>query len=606
MVFKNFSRKIDNLQNYHIEDDDLTYGVIDEQTKLPNLTYGRKILGKILQQPKNRPFALLAIKINGFATINTNLGFDIGDQAIYQISQILKELLKGKGVLYRLYGNEWEAIILPARSEKYITNLAQQIIKKIQEPLKIHHFILHLDATIGMNIIKSDDECTSDTVLQQTHTALRKAEALGSGNYQLYSSEMSIETHQSFQLETDLYQALENHELFIEYQPQVDIKTQRVTCAEALLCWNHPVWGNVSPYQMILIAEKRDCIHEKVTRFVLDTVCKQMKKWQRKGVTKPKISIKFSPKIFLYPAFADWIITSLKKYKISAKCLEIEILESAFLHNFEIAKEQIDQLHKMGITFCLGDVGTRHSTIAYLKKLPIQKIKIGRPFMDNLDKSNQDRVIVRSIIDIGKQLGIKVCAEGVETKEQLQILREFKCDEVQGSYFCPTLSGDEVMQRLKVKRVLFSKRLDNDQENRRKYFRVQLPLPLSTQMTILTFRNQRVSLGSAEVLVIDLSPGGLRFISHLRLPTEEKIIYRFSSELNQTSFQASGEIVWSTEIHPGIYEYGIEFTISEIERNDIVQLLFQITPKLRDNPYSIDGNFISQDPIVYIKKNFID
>lgn len=184
-------------------------------------------------------------------------------------------------------------------------------------------------------------------------------------------------------------------------------------------------------------------------------------------------------------------------------------------------------------------------------------------------------------------------------------MREFECDTVQGSYICLPLSHDEVCEWYTAKHFFFTKKLERDQKNRRKYFRVNLPLPLSTQMTIISFRNQKVSLGTAEVLVIDLSPGGLRFISHLQFPAQENIIYQFSSELNHTSFQVNGKIIWFEEIHPGIYEYGLEFIISEIERNKIVHLLFQITPRLRDNPYSLEGNFISKNPIIYIKQNFL-
>ena len=605
MALKYLTRKFHHLQKYQIEHGQLNDNLMDEQTNFSNLTYRRKFLEEKLRQSKNQPFALLAIKINGFSAINTNFGFDTGDQVIYKVSQLLKEFLKGKGFLYRLYGNEWEAVIHPLRSEKYIIKLAQQMIKKIQEPFKIHDHIIHLNANIGINLIEKNDKRTIDTILQQTHTALRKAVERGSGHYQLYSSEMSNEAYKAIQLESDLYQAFDNHELFLKYEPQVDIKTQTVTGAEALLHWDHPVWSDRYPYQLISRLDQNDYLHEKVAHFVIDTICKQIKNWRRKGIPEPKVSVKLFAKIFLNPDFENWIKATLKKYMIPAECLEIEILESYLLQNSEIAKKQINHLHKIGVQFCLGDLGTNYSTITYLKDLPIQKIKIDRSFIDNLDKSEQNKIIVRSIIDIGKKLGITVCAEGVKTSEQLQILREFECDTAQGSYICLPLSHDKVSEWFTAKHFYFTKKLERDQKNRRKYFRVNLPLPLSTQMTIISFRNQKVSLGTAEVLVIDLSPGGLRFISYLQLPVQENIIYQFSSELNHTSFQVNGKIIWFEEIHPGIYEYGLEFTISEIERNKIVHLLFQITPRLRDNPYSLEGNFISKNPIIYIKQNFL-
>lgn len=607
-MFKRFSYQIstDNFFQKQMKSyDQGTSPIIDELTKLPNLTCGRNIVKDLIEKQKI-PFALFAIKISGFSAINTNLGFEIGDQAIYQISQVLKHYLSGKGFLYRLYGNEWEAIILSCKKKKQSIVLAERLIEQIQQPLRIDEHPLYLDANIGISFFHPNQHIKLSTLLQQTHTALQKAKLAGTGQYALYSDEMSIDTFKTFQLETDFFQALENEELHIEYQPKVDLKSQMVTSAEALLRWNHPVWGRISPAEFIPITEKREIIHKRVNEFVIHTVCREMKTWRKNGIKKPNISINLSPKAISNPDLVTTIKTTLKKYRLPPECLTIEIVESTLFQNFSTAKEQIEKLQKLGITFCLDDFGSGYSTLSYVKQFPVQQIKIDRSFIYNLENSVRDRIIVSSIIDVAKKLQIKVCAEGVENRDQLHILQELECDEVQGFYFAPSLPADEMCKWFMKKTASPTARSNKTIQNRRKYFRIKLPLPLSAQMTILTFRRQKVSLGSTEVLIIDISPGGLRFMSHLRLPEQEEIVYNFSTNLDHTSLHVSGKIVWATEQYPGIFEYGVELTISERERNELIQVLFRIMPKLRDNPFFNEGNFINLDPIVYLKKTFLE
>ena len=577
----------------------------DPLTKLPDLTFGRKIVKELIEK-KTVPFALMAIKISGFAQINTNLGFDMGDRAIYHISQLLKNFLNGKGLIYRLYGNEWEVIIAPVRRQKQIIQLSEQLIQNIQQPLQINEHILYLDANIGINFFHPEKHKKLSTLLQQTHTALQKAKEAGTGHYALYSEEMSIDAFKTFQLETDIFQAIEKGELYIEYQPKVNTKSLEITGAEALLRWNHPLWGKISPNEFIPIIEKRETALEKLNQLIIDTVCDQIKAWMKQGIKKPNISINISPKSLTSSSLVTIIKNAVKRKRIPPECLTIEIIEHTFFAQLSAAKKQIESLQKLGVTLCIDDFGSGYSTLSIVKQLPIQEIKIDRTFIYNLPNSVQDQIIVSSIIDAAKKLHINVCAEGVETNEQLQILNELGCNQVQGFYFSPAIPAEQMSEWFRKQAIAPATKTNDHGIERRKYFRIKLPLPLRAQMTILTFRKRKVSLGSTEVLIIDISPGGLRFMSHLRLPVQEEIIYGFSTNLDHTTIDLSGKIVWSQELYPGIFEYGLEFSISEIERDELIQVLFRIMPKLRHNPHFIEGNFIPHDPLIYLKKTFLD
>jgi diguanylate cyclase (GGDEF)-like protein/PAS domain S-box-containing protein len=574
----------------------------DELTNIPNVDYGRKFLTEILEEnnKKNKTFALFCINLDGFSRINDTLGFKIGDEAIKQISHKLSIFVSSYGFLFRSQGDEWGAIINKFKKRIDYYNFAKNIIDVIQEPIHIDEYDIHIDASVGISIYPDDGGNQVD-LFKNAHTALKHAKKIGFGNYQMYSASMNVESFKYLQLEIDLHNAIKKNQLYIEYQPKIDVKTQRATSAEALLRWKHPIWGEVSPAEFITISEDTT-IHQEIADFVIDCVCKQVGEWGRQGVSFQTVSLNLSPKDFLKRTLVDQIKTAVDKYDVSPELLEIEITEGALLENTTVVHEQVTRLQELGIKLALDDFGTGYSSIHYLKQLPVSTVKIDRSFIQHLPQNEEDVIIVKSIINLSKGLKKKVVAEGVETEEQYLLLQQLGCDEIQGYYYSKSISGPEMKKWFQMEHVQPKKKEPKTTVNRRKYFRVDFPLPLSTQMTILTFNDKKVSLGSTEVMVQDMGAGGLRFLSHLRMLPNENIIYGFETEILQSNIKLSGKVVWYQEKDQGIFEYGVTYTISDPERSELSVLLNAFSLKLRADPNFREGNFVAQNPITYLKE----
>lgn len=590
------NRLVDNL--FEADVDLETYE--DELATWPNPVRGRKMLRTVME--KKIAFTLLAIRIRGISSVNMNLGFDIGDKAVQQMSRKLKDFVDGKGFLYRLHGNEWEAIILPAKKKKHVENTARQLIDKIQEPININGHTIFFEGYIGICPFNSKENLQLNTLLKHTYTALEEAKD-AEEHYFFYSPKKHKETLKTYQLKTKLYQAIERNELFLEYQPVVDLKTLKVTGAEAVLQWDHPDLRNIPPSELIPIIEERNTTLEKLNHIVIDMVCQQIQAWKRKRIPDPKIILNVSAKAFSHDDLVHILTHSLKKYKIPAQYLELKILESEHFDKTETIKKQMEEWQKTGISLCI--YGTGYSSIEKIKDWPINKVIIDRTLIKNIENNEEKRAIIQSMIENGRNSGVKICAEGIENGKQLSILWELNCDEAQGPYFCPHVSEERMARWFKSEHIPNHKEIYGYIKTWNNYFGIELPKALCTKITILSVDDRDVSAGSTEVAVTDLSPEGLCFISHLRFPVKENIIYGFTSELDHTPFEASGKIVFGAEVYPGIYKYRVNFAISEAKREQLIQLLFRLHPKLRDNPNYIEGNFTNLDPIIYIKQKFL-
>lgn len=578
---------------------DIAY--FDELTKLPNRYAGRKYLDEAIfhHQQNNKKFALFFVDIDNIQRFNHSLGFEIGDQIIRATVQRINRFINNQGKLFHIFGDEIGIIIENQTLNEDFSLFAERLIRLFKKPLEINGYNLYISISVGISVFPSNGK-TRRELVNNGQIALSRAKQYGKANYQIQDTALSVESFKLIQLENDLLQALEKGELYLEYQPKIEVRTQKAIGAEALIRWKHPVWGMVSPAEFIPLSEGGPII-EDITNFVISEVCKQAAEWSGKGLSFDHVSFNLSPNNFYKHDLADRIQNQLKRYNLSPSLLKIEITEGSLLYDSVIAVSHLKKLNDIGIKIALDDYGTGYSSIQYIKRYPFDSIKIDRSFIEKVAEDGEDTIIVKSIIELAKGLNKKVVAEGVEKRNQFDRLKKLGCDEVQGFLFSKSVEASKMENVFKLDKVKINDNSPNPYSNRRRFYRVEFPFALSTQMTILYYKDKEITLGNTEVLVQDIGLGGLKFMSQLRLSNQNDIVYGFETTILGVSLSFSGKIVWSHEVSQGIFEYGVEFIIEESDRQRLAKILNKLSVKFRSNPMFREGKFISVQPITYIK-----
>lgn len=548
-------------------------------------------------------FAVFSIGIDRIKKINNTLGHLAGDAVIKQTAERIQKIVCDYGSIYRIGGDEFIALVKIDQDIDSYIQLAQDILDYVEAPLEIDQYEVYVTTSIGISFYPTEG-ITSDILLQCANAALYRAKKLGKNNYQIYTKSMNIMTLKDYYIEKELRKALENHQLYMEYQPRIDVKAKQVIGAEALLRWKHPEWGNVSPADFIPLAEEDEIINQ-ISDWVLESVCSQIRKWMDDGLQFQFISVNISPKRLLKKGFYDFLVKTTTEKKIPPNLLEIEITESSLLIMDDYVQEQIIKIRDLGVRIALDDFGTSYTSINNIKNFPIDVLKIDKSFIQNIDKDHTDRIITQSLIQMAKGLNLRVVAEGVETQVQLNYLENYQCDEIQGFIYSPSVT-DQKIEQLFVKRNMTPQQsAPSIQSEQRKYFRIEFPNPLLSNITITSIQNKQIKIGKTEVAVLNIGGGGLSFVSHLRLPSNDKIVYQFETELMGEKMVLQGNIVWGKEVKSNIYQYGLKFIVSEHEREKLISLLNIVQIQLRNKRIIRGSNFIPDDPIQFIEKTFL-
>lgn len=420
----------------------------DDLTELPNRRLFRNELSKALINAKknNELVAVMFIDIDRFKLVNESLGHDYGDNLLLQVAKRLIKAVKGKGFIARMEGDEFALFYTGLLKKDDSITLAQDILKEIQPVFLLTFFQLYITLSMGVSILQHEEDDAGD-LMKYANTALSRAKEQGRNNFQLYTPAMNVRSVERLTLENDLRRAIEQQEFMIYYQPQVNISTGETVGAEALIRWNHPTKGIVSPAKFIPLAEENGMIVA-IGDWVLQTVCKQNKKWQDEGMVPFPISVNLSPRQFLQQNLVEKVAQVLSVTGLEAKYLELEITESMTM-DVERAISSLCELKELGVSISIDDFGTGYSSLSYLKKFPINKLKIDRSFVRDLMDDPNDAAIVSTIIATAHGLDLKVIAEGVETFEQLNYLNEKLCNEVQGYLFSPPIQTEDFPATIK-------------------------------------------------------------------------------------------------------------------------------------------------------------
>lgn len=545
----------------------------DYLTKLPNRNQFIEKLEQLLYEYSNTNYRLAVMKldIDGFKYINDTLGNEAGDELLILFANRIKKHLTSKDKISRRGGDEFMVLIEYIESIEALKILVKQMIKSINEPFILNGYELYITASIGISTYP-ENGLTSLELLRNASLALYQAEKMGKNNYHIPSHSSSIQSFKNFSIGRDLRKAVENREMTLYFQPRVDATSNQMIGAEALIRWNHPEWGLISPAEFLTMAEENGLITE-IDDWVLNEVCRQINNWKNNDLPIVPISINISAIHFIIPNWPSKVATIIENTGICSHDIEFEITESTILNNSVVVKDSIAKLKELGIKISLDDFGTGYSSLSYLTQYPFDAIKIDKSFIQKMDQSDRDLHLTKSIIYMARGLKLRVVAEGVETIQQLNILQQEQCHEIQGYLFSQPVPIHE-FEGLLQKKVLPP--MDSEQKAKhckRKHYRLKFPYPLKADLQLVSIAGRNMDLGEAEVLIENISIGGLRFVSDIKLPTRGDAIYQIKTELLGKLIILMGNIVWKEEINEDIMEYGIEFTISEDEQASLSTLL---------------------------------
>lgn len=413
-------------------------------TGIRNRNYLLKNMPGVLKNLKdnNHEGALFRLNIDNFKIINDTLGHSVGDEFLRKVSEILMSLLKGHELLCHLGADEFTLFLPNISGLNEIEALSEKLLNVFRHPITANGYeILYTTISLGISLYPSHGN-DIESLFKNADIALNHVKNLGKNTYKIFDEAMNLKISEKLQLENSLRLAVDNNEFEVYYQPKVNVKTGKTTSMEALVRWISPTLGIVSPVIFIPLAEEIGLI-DSIGEFVLREACRQNKIWHDKGFTTLKVAVNLSGKQLKQENLIPIINNILMETSLAPEWLGLEITESILMDNFQKNIKILNELKNMGISIYLDDFGTGYSSLNYLRKLPIDFIKIDKSFIDEITINSKDSFIASSLISLAHGINLNVIAEGVETLEQLNLLKSYDCDEIQGYYFSKPLNASD-------------------------------------------------------------------------------------------------------------------------------------------------------------------
>lgn len=419
----------------------------DLLTTLPNrLFFDQELAAALKTSYQNQgTIAVLFLDLDGFKDINDSLGHAIGDLLLKAVAQRLQDHLEGDYCLARWGGDKFIFLLTQVQSNHAVEQFAGQCFDALQAPFSLAQMDLHISASVGISIHHARtnrSSLDSEVLIREADTALYYAKSQGRNRYQIYKSALVVKTPELLLLEQQLYHAVNNNELRLAYQPQVDLCTGALVGMEALVRWQHPKRGLISPGVFVPIAEESGLIVN-IGEWVLREACRQNQQWQMMGLPPLRMGVNLSPQQFRQSRLVETIAQVLAKTDLSPQYLELEITESAVIEDIDFTQSLMRELNRLGIQLSIDDFGTGHSSLSRLQFLPLDTLKIDQSFVRDWSHNSKASHIIAAIVALGRSLGLTLIAEGVEQQEQLEFLRSIHCDYAQGFFFHRPLSADQ-------------------------------------------------------------------------------------------------------------------------------------------------------------------
>ena len=407
----------------------------DPLTDLPNRLLFKDILLIELAKAQRgkKKFAVLFLDLDRFKYINDTLGHDNGDQLLKEVAERLRRSVRASDTVSRLGGDEFNIFLSEISNADDIIPIAQKVVDSFRDPFVIGGHEFNMSTSIGVSIYPEDGE-SMEVLFKNADIAMYHAKELGGNSYQFYSETMNIRLMERMRMERWLRHALDRAELEVYYQPQFTIEPRQVICAEALVRWRHPKMGMLEPARFLPIADEIGFITS-IDEWVLKTACAQLKGWHDAGLPRLSVTVNLSAKLLQKPDFAERIAAILRETGFDPHLLGVELAESAAMRNLELVIPNLIRLAEMGVGISIDNFGTGYSSLNYLKKLPVQKLKIDKSFIQDIGTDAADRAIIGAVSDMALEMNLGVIAVGVETEEQLEYLKSTGCREAQGFLF---------------------------------------------------------------------------------------------------------------------------------------------------------------------------
>jgi len=423
----------------------------DSLTNLPNRAYLDMHIQDMISiaSKSNQQIAVLFIDLDRFKVINDTLGHSVGDAMLIEIGQRIRAIIDKDTLFARIGGDEFVIVVLHPKAKSKAIELAQRVLEVVRKPIKAYSYHLNTSASIGIALYP-DNAKDKQELLQYADAAMYAAKESGKDTFQLYNTKLSLDVKDRLNIEQELSNALENREFYLYYQPQYDLQKGKIVGVEALLRWENKNLGFVSPNEFIEIAEETGTIVS-IGYYVIEEACRAYMRWKELGYKLDTISVNVATIQFREDDFVDKVKDIFAKTGMNPSNVEVEITER-FIMEFSIQKLSIIQeLRDLGCHISIDDFGTGYSSMNYLKKLPLDTIKIDKSFIDDVPSNTHDIVVTKAIIALSKNLGYQVIAEGIETQEQEEFLKENGCDIGQGYYFAKPMSEDGLIEFFKSK-----------------------------------------------------------------------------------------------------------------------------------------------------------
>lgn len=420
----------------------------DTLTGLPNRNLLNELLvhSITLAERNNKCMAVLFLDIDGFKMINDSKGHGMGDQILQEVAERLLKTLRKSDVIARHGGDEFIVIIEELDNCSGVELIANKIVNCFQEPFHLENQDYFLTTSVGVAVYPADGQ-TPDMLIKNADIAMYKAKENGKNQYLFCTPVMKDVANETMELSTNLYRAIEKNELELYYQPQLSCHNNQIMGVEALIRWRHPVMGLISPAKFIPIAEKTGLILP-IGEWVLRTACQQNKKWQEQGLPKIRMGVNLSLRQFHNNDLLNLVESVLKETKLAPQYLELEITETIAMKEKSYIINTLNAFRQIGVSIAIDDFGTEYSSLSYLKHLPVDRLKVAMQFIRGIGIDHKDEALAKGIIVLAKSIGMNVIAEGVETKEQLEFLKNHNCDEIQGYYFFKPLAEAEMTKLL--------------------------------------------------------------------------------------------------------------------------------------------------------------
>lgn len=421
----------------------------DVLTGLPNRRLLRDRVTQLLATAERQetPLAVMFLDLDHFKRVNDSLGHSVGDELLCAVAQRLGMAVRRVDTLARLGGDEF-ILALPGIHATDAADVARRLIDTCNHPYHVAGHELIVTASIGISIVPQDGN-DFEVLLRNADAAMYKAKELGRNTFQFYAADMNTATLERLMMESSLRRALRNKEFVLHYQPLVSLQSGLIIGVEALLRWQHPDLGLIMPDRFIQVAEETGLINP-IGDWVLCEACRQAQAWIDAGLPPLIMAVNVAPVQFRQNGFVDVVAGALAASGLAAGLLELEVTERTVMNDADINIGTLAALHRMGVELSLDDFGTGYSSLAYLKRFPVAKLKIDRSFVRDLETDADDQAIASTIVSMGRNLRLTVLAEGVETRQQLDLLRRMDCDMAQGFLFSRALPADEVGELLRA------------------------------------------------------------------------------------------------------------------------------------------------------------